>query len=441
MLYKLQTLSLRLLSITIVICLVYAKSARAEGGVETLSVLKTYELARAQSEYLAKKQEDIKFADAKYKQAFAAVLPQIHGHVTQRFRDNSNGSGSSIYNGSFGNFNSNNNNNSSHPFQTAITLQQPIFSGFRDILLYKAAEAERTATEFDSRQAEVQLYSEVAESFAQVVLYEKDLTILADSAKVLSERITELQQFITLGKSRDSEELAARADLESVNSAEAQTHKLLAASREALAFLTGVPSEQLKLKAEIDNRVPAPLKDLLAEAEGRFDIKAAQARELSASRQETAAERERWPEISFEGSVYPYQDPNSSNDWDVFLRMDVPIFEGGAIDARVQQQQAMHRSAQLTLAEAKRVVERDVRTAYANFNNACDEALAFRKRRDANKKSLDSQRRDYKLGVVTNLDVLQSIKQLQDAERTLLAADVECRLNKVRLYVAVGSIP
>jgi outer membrane protein TolC len=55
-------------------------------------------------------------------------------------------------------------------------------------------------------------------------------------------------------------------------------------------------------------------------------------------------------------------------------------------------------------------------------------------------KSYESQRADYKLGIVTNIDVLQAIRQVEDAKRRLLAAGVESHINSIKLAVASGDL-
>jgi len=405
---------------------------------KSLGLMECYQLAELQSERLAISKNEIKIAEAQYNQAFAKILPHVSARATQRFRESTNSRSSFNSDGSLSDSAT---TSSRHPFQTALTLQQPIFSGFRDIFLFEAAKLEKAAREHESKRAADLLFLDVSEAFHQVSLYSQDLKVLADIENVLRQRIEELNRFIGLGRSRQSEALAAQADLDQVLSTQVETAKLLAATKEVLAFLTGVAAERLTIDQKPINWAPPSLETLSEQALLRADILAADSRFASGKKQVLAVERERWPSISLQGDYYPYQDPDNENDWDLLFRMEFPLFEGGEIDARIAEQRAVNFSQLLSLSEAKRSAQKEVRTAFANFQNSCKQTEVLKKLLTTSQQNLESQRKDYELGVVTNIEVLQAIQRTQDARRDLLEAKIECELNLSKLGVAAGSLP
>lgn len=401
-----------------------------------LSLTNAFELAKKQSEKLGQSRDAVEVAKARYEQALAAIYPSVTASANQRIRDTA--TGQNVFNSTGGSSDNTVRSSSKHPFGTTISVQQPIFAGFRDVFLYQAAKFEERAKEYDAYRVEELLFQDVAEAFLQVRLFEEDRAVLVNMKRTLVDRIAELKHFIELGKSRDSEELAAKADLADVESTLVQTEKMLATSREALAFLTGQPASVLTLSNQPVPPNLEPLDALIERAKHRADLLAAAQRLSSAERQTKASHRERWPSISLQGNVYPYENPNNESDWDLLFRAELPIFDGGAISGRVHEREAIEHASSLAATEAMRTAETEVRTAFIQRKEACRQVSVLEDLYQANNNNLAAQRREYKLGVVTNLDVLESIRQIQNAQRRKVAAIIECQLESVRLTIAAG---
>jgi outer membrane protein len=404
-----------------------------------LTLEETYSLALKQSENLQRQVQDIRAAEARYQEAIGALYPNIHALATQRFRNTTSAGGNPTtteVNNNLGSFRA----SSKHPFETSINVRQPIFSGFRDILLSQAFKGEVRALKFDTERNKELLYQDVADVFHQVAYYTDDLKILKKSANVLDKRIDELKQFIKLGKSRDSEIAAAQSDLADIEATFARVTGLLGASKELLAFLLGKSADSFEVTPSPAKEVPGALESLISQATNRADIRASLERVDSAKKELTAAQREHWPSIALEGNYYPYEDPDTGRDWDVLFRFDVPLYEGGAIDARIEQSRAKERSSILTAQENTRAAERDVRTAFTNVKASLSEIERLKSLLASARKNYDAQHRDYELGVVTNLEVLAAIRLVQNAERRLLESEFDYRTNLVKLKIAAGGI-
>lgn len=439
---------IRIIGLLIVVSILGPAISNAEnknGQKPEMTLSEAYELSLKQSESLQRKEQDILGAEARYREALAAIYPNLHFITSERIRNsesfgfnsNSNNSNTSS-NGSVSNNGSR--SNSKDQFETSFNLKQPIFNGFREFLISDAAKLEISAIRNDRERAKELLYLDVADVFHQIVLYSGDLKILNETTKVLNQRIDELGKFIELGKSKDSEILAARSDIADLEVTKSQVQGLMNASKELLAFLTGLPASELNLKETPDIVPVLPLDNYLEQVKQRNDVQAAAERRDSSEKQVTATERERWPGFNFEGNLYPYESPDSDREWDLLFKMDIPIFEGGAISARADQQRAILQSNNLALSELKRASERDVRVAFQNYESAKDVVKSSKSLVESSRKNYESQRKDYEVGVVTNLDVLQSIRQKQDAVRRLLQAETDLRVDLIRLQIAAGGV-
>ncbi len=417
----------------------YAQTAK-----QTLTLKDAFKKALAQSENLKITEENIAVAEAQYRQLVAAIYPSISLIGQQRFRSSKNfGSvaGSGTFNDSTGAPDATRRGSLGFSqFESFVSLHQPLFNGFRDYLISNAAQAQMEAWRFDLERNKELLYLDLAEIYHQIQMYQGDLRVLKENASVLEKRISELKEFIELGKSRESEILSASSDLAELHSVSEQVKGLLAASMELLAFLVGIPSGELELSVSPEVELLSPLEAYLTRASERRDLKALELRAAAAEDYLKAAEREDWPALSLDGSAYPYEDPDRERDWEVLLRLEVPIYQGGKFAAREAEERANLRIAELNAQERTRQSEREVRIAYSNLLAAQSENKKLLERRDIAKKNYESQRRDYTNGIVSNLDVLQAIRQMHEAERALLDSETLVRLNRVRLEVQAGGI-
>jgi outer membrane protein len=418
--------------------ILFAVTASAQ-TTETLSLAECYQRALTQSEALARRIDDIRAAEARYDEAFSLLYPKVHATALQTVRS-SEKFGRRSLSTSQENPNADVRSQGKYPRETAIVLQQPLFTGFREYYVALAAQSEIKALEFDRTRAEQLLYQDVANLFYQIHLYTRDIEILNKTIEILRARISDLREFIELGKSRDSEILAAQSGSLAISAAIAEVEGLLSASREMLAFFIGARAESFALADATKVPVLLPLDTLIETSRVRADVQASVSRIEGATRDLIAARRERWPVLSLEGNYYPYEDPNLNRDWDLLFRFDLPLFEGGGIDARIRQSAIRKHSATLTQQEMLRIAERDVRTVYQDIISSQTRVARLKEQLDVARKNHAAQRRDYEVGVVTNLEVLSAIRTVQDNERELLDAEIALQMGYARLQVATGTI-
>lgn len=396
-----------------------------------------YQSALKVSEQLKIKGNQARLADSQYREVLAAIYPQVNFSAVKRFR-NSENFARTISDNNPGNdeFSSARKN----PEEALFSIRQPIFTGFRELYLAEAFESENKAFLFEQKRFADLLFQQVAEVFYQINYYIEDRRLLDKTAKSLELRIKELREFLRLGRARDSEIEAAESDYARFKATQSQIDRLLFASREMLGFLINQPATGIKL-ASIDNKAEIlDFEGLLTQAKNRSDVLASQARLTSADKKTVAAKREHWPTLSLDSNVYTYENPDSNRDWEILLRMNLPIFTGGAITARAKQAEIEKQNADLVLQEAIRSAERDIRINYSDYQALKKEEADLKKSLFASQKNYQAQVRDYKLGVVTNLEVLAAIRSQLEAERELLANQVDLLLKVVNLKVAAGVV-
>lgn len=396
-----------------------------------LTLQQGYEMAIARSEALQITQEQVNFAKGRYDEAFSAIFPQVNLSSSELFRNSTDGFGNEGGVVPAGN---------RRRFRSSISFTQPIFRGFREFLLADAAKFELSSAELTKQRRREELFLEVASSFEQLRLSRADLKILSRTQETLLERLKELKDWVRLGKSKASEISAAEAERADVLASIEQVKGAEAAALEYLRFFIGDVVNEAELVGGEEAVKLDRVESYVTKGETRSDVRANSDQLGSLTKQVSVAKRERWPAINLSGNYYPYQHPDSEQDWDISVSLQMPLFDSGRISARVSQQEALRRQSELSLQQLKRSIERDIRTSYAQTLASFARVKSLSNLVGDAERSYDSQRADYKLGIVTNLDVLQAIRQVEDAKRRLLAAQVEARINVTKLAVACGDL-
>jgi len=405
-----------------------------------LSLQICFELAVLRSETLGMSEEDIRVAQARYWQAIGSILPRVHAIASETLQNSTGGGGGSgVLTGD--SFDSSGFGGSRKDrFISRLNVTQPIFSGFREFSTASATQATIEAHKQSKERTRQLLYLDVADVFYQILLYQGDMDLLDEMREALDDRVKELDRRVQLGRSRTGESLMAKSALaESLVSIE-QARGLLGASTELLCFLTGVRSAKLELRDEQILPDAEALESYLASTGERPDILAAIQSERAARKELSAAKGEHWPTISAEGNYYLNESPSSRREWNIFLTFDLPIFEGGVIEARVNERQALARSSELNLERLRRAADTEVRTAYNNFVTSAAQGARLQEAVQVGEANYQVQMTDHKLGLASNLDVLDALGQWHDMRRRLLMVQTDARVNLVRLHVAAGDL-
>lgn len=273
-----------------------------------------------------------------------------------------------------------------------------------------------------------------------MLLFQDQEISITQGEKIFENRIKELNDFIALGKSKDSEVHAAEADLAQQRLAKERTRRSKDASREVLGSLLRIPTTSLQLSPAPVVVAPTSILPFLDKIKRRADVRAAELSEQISRELITAEERAWWPAINLDANAYAIDDPNRHRDWDMLLRFNMPIFDGGRINSRVAERQAELARRQSEYAERARIAEMEVRQSFVRVEHskiAMEEAKALQ---IARKKNFQSQQADYKNGRVTNLDVMNALTMLQVAELEVIGTSYTFANDVSQLQLAAGEV-
>ncbi len=324
--------------------------------------------------------------------------------------------------------------------QSSVTMNYTIFNGGQNYNTVGASSA-LVAVRRETMARDYQtIYQDVAQAFYNVLQYEGDIAIQNDLVNALAARVDDLRDRVSLGRSRPAEFLQAETDLANARVTTQADIGSANASRETLAFYTGIPAAQLKVKDTQEFPTVKQLEFYLSQSGTRPDVLSDVEALRQAERNLSVAKGELFPTISASGNYLASQDPVSNNiDATMTLQISMPIFDGGLIIAQIHQNKEMVRESALNIEQLQRTADQDTRTAYANFNASVAQVVVLRAAAVLAAKNLEAQVDDYRRGVVANLDVLTALQDYQTARIQLHNANMQARLNLINLHVAAGT--
>jgi outer membrane protein len=120
------------------------------------------------------------------------------------------------------------------------------------------------------------------------------------------------------------------------------------------------------------------------------------------------------------------------------LALTVPLFAGGANLSRIREASSVDRQSALEKRRVRRLAEQDIRTVYNRAVSDSAQAGALTTATALAERSYQEQTKDYRLGLVTNVDVLQALASALESRRALNRATFTLRSDLIVLDAASG---
>ena len=387
--------------------------------------------ALKRSEVVATQTELIRQAEERAKQASSALLPTVNGVASYTWQE-SLPAGTAV---------TSNTLLDRQPL-AKLTATQPLFRGFREFAALRQTRALLGAQDDDYQQARVQLFKDVAQNFYSVLSSEQDIANLDEEIRQNQVRERDLQERVRIGRSRSSELLNVQSTISTLRAQREQLQGQLSITRESLAFLSGLDSTTALRDSEVVPQTLEPLIDYLARLERRPDVQAGKKR-LAAGQENVAVARgAHLPSLDLNGNYY-LDRPGNLKDvtWDVQLALSVPIFAGGSLQSKEREAQSQRTQAELSLEQLRRQALQEIRSLHQGVLSDQSQLQALEKATDIARKNYAAQTRDYRLGLVTNLDVNQALTAYLENQRAADRVRFTMKLDYLKLQAATLQRP
>ena len=330
-----------------------------------------------------------------------------------------------------------------HYFDVRAGLEQSLLD-FTRLRNYRAAQENVQAVQFAAQDARDLVVLAVTGGYLQVI---------ASMARVDSARAQVQTAKATYQQAVDRHDagLAARIDV-TRSQVELQTNQQrltavendLAKQKISLARLIGLPPGQ---DLTLTDTLPyAPLANLTLEqaltraATNRADLKSAEAQVRAAEIAKQAASAERLPTLQVSGDygVIGTSPVSSHGTFSVTGSVRFPVFQGGRVQADVEQADAALEQRRAEYQDLKGRVDADVRSAFLDLTSAASQVTVSESNRTLAADTLAQARDRFAAGVADTVEVVQAQEAVAAAERDYIAALFAHNLAKASLARAMG---
>ena len=301
-----------------------------------------------------------------------------------------------------------------------LNMTANLYNGGKDGLVVENSKLDQKVANNQNKVVASTLYLEVIDLFYNALLNKKDLNNLELLYRQSLDRSNEIKKRVQIGRSRIGESLQAEAQLASVEAQLVNAKELVKTSESKLSMIAGVEikdSSDLVFDETINER---SYEDLISAAllKEEYANKKLAIEKLQNNIQ--SSKRHYLPKLDLSSNLYALKEGSTSYEaskWDVGLTLTIPLYEGGESVAGLSEDVNKKLMAELEYQEAERELKVEMRQSFDLYKRYKNQLSVNEKALTLSKRSYDETLRDYRLGLVSNLDVLSSLNLYLDRKR------------------------
>jgi outer membrane protein TolC len=335
-------------------------------------------------------------------------------------------------------------------FSGDIVLRMPFYTSGRFESQVKASEYLAASTKHQFARSRKELVFNVSNVFYSILGQKEVVDSLVFSQKALQEHRKRVQELLDTQKAARVDLLRTEVRLADIEQNILRERNILYIQKSLLANLMGVehPLKPIEIQGRLEPKdftVDTVQSFALASAQ-RSDFKAAKARVEAQDKNLDAAEAGHWPIVSLEAAygnrwAAGSTAGGSSTSEDigrVGVIAEIPLFEGGRIDARIRRERSRLSAEKEVLRKLQLQIQLEVETAVSNIESTKARVAAMEKAVEQAKESLRIEREKYDLGKGAIVDVLDAQAALLEAQTSFYRAMADYNVAIAQWRLAVG---
>lgn len=333
-----------------------------------------------------------------------------------------------------------------------LVLTMPIFTGGRLVNQIEAAELLEQAAGHRLARSREELVFNVSSVFFGILAQRQVIESLEFSRRALQQHLDRVDALIATQKAARVDRLRTEVRLADVQQRLVREKNVMAIQHRALASLLGAESqgEALSIQGdlELDGGVSIPELEAALEIawSGRDDYLAARSALEAQARNVEAARAGHAPVVFVQGSYggrWATGDTTGTGDelddiGRIGLGAEIPLYEGGQVNAQVQEQRAQLAAAKERLRKLELRIRLDIETALLNVRSSQERIAAIQTSVAQAQESLRIEREKYDLGRGAIVDVLDAQSALLDSQTNYYRALADYHVATAQMKLAMG---
>ena len=335
-----------------------------------------------------------------------------------------------------------------HNLQGTLNLTQPIFAWGRYYYGYQAAKLNYRAVQQDVNAAYNQLRLDVSEAFYGALIAQEFVRVAHQSVSLVEKQLVMAETSLQAGAATGFDVLRAKVQLANAKSQLVRAENAVITAKNAYKTVLNVPlAEDISVKGTLEipekHQIPALNLDALIEQalKNRPEVHRTQLSEAAARKQIDITKTRNRPDLGLFTNYQISQNERltqMNRIWSVGFQINIPIFDGFATRAAVQQSESVLKQVQLGGTQIKTGVEFEVRNAYLNLLGA--QALIDVQREAVTQAQASTQiaNLQFQNGIITTVALTDTQLALAQAEVNRLQAYHDYVVGLARLEKAIG---
>lgn len=334
---------------------------------------------------------------------------------------------------------------SSNPRGYALTLTQPLFSGFRTVNGVREAKANVYAGREGLRSTEQAVLLNAVTAYMDVVRDQAIVRLQENNVKVLTEQLTATRDRFEVGEVTRTDVSQAEASRAGSISQLSAAQGALQSSRAVYEQVIGHPPSNLVEPSPMESGLPRRLPEALSIADAENpDILQALFLEEAARYVVKQIIGETLPQVDVEAQYNKRHRSSRLSEYQeettVVGRVTVPLYSGGEPSARARAARHTVQQRKREIDNARTVARANVVAAWSQLTSARAQIESDQSQVRAQQIALNGVREEEKVGQRTVLDVLDAEQDLLDAQVSLVQTRRDLVVASFSLYSAVGRL-
>ena len=330
------------------------------------------------------------------------------------------------------------------PHGVGLTATAPLYQGGRVSAQIDSAENRVNAGRAQLQAVEQSILLDTVTAYMDVLRFLSEIELSRSSERVVRRQLQAAMDRLEVGEVTRTDVAQAEARLAQAGAERVAAEGGMMSARAMYQQVTGQVPSTLSWPP-VPMGLPESEEDALAAAnDANPSITAASFIAQAAQADIEAASAALRPQISIVGDLRQRFDNSNlidqTTDASIRASVRVPLYQGGAANARIRQSKQIAAQRLLELDESRRTVQEQVAQAWRALTSARAQIAAFESQVAAAAVALDGVEQETRVGLRTTLDVLDAEQEHFKAQINLVRAQREEIVAAYQLKAAIGAL-
>jgi outer membrane protein len=331
------------------------------------------------------------------------------------------------------------------PRAVALTVNEPLFLGFRTTNSVKQAKNAVRAARAQLRNVEQQTLLNAVSAFMGVVQAQVVVNLNAQNVKFLREQLRAAQDRLNVGEGTRTDVAQADASLQAGLSAYAAAGSTLNAALATYQQVIGHAPTTIGASDHVERLLPKSKDAAIGIGLANHPTIIAAIFNIDVAEYNVKVlEGALLPSISLQGQIAHQDDQSSKGIWadtaSLMVQGNIPIYDGGLGDSRVRQAKETLGQDRIQLDSSRAAVQQAVISSWGQLDAAKAQVEAAQAGVAANQLALSGVIEERKVGQRTTLDVLNAQQTLINSQVSLVQAAHDKVIAAYTLLAAIGGL-